>query len=468
MTERLVATADLLLAGRYRLVRVAARRRHTTVWRGADQVLARPVAIRVLDDVDAASEPAKRFLAAAMTAGRLGHLRIASVYDAAVEDGLVYVVSEWVDGPSVADLLRDGPLPAPRATTITAQIAEALLHAHDRGVHHGSLGAHQVLLCPDGRIKVTDFQVGAALSDDDTTDDPVRADTRAAAAVLYAALTARSPFGAEAGLARAPEREGRLLAPRQVRAGVPRDVDTVVLRALLPELQRQAAPITTPRALLDALNALPGDATGAPAPAEERPPPRRLVRLGVPLAGLAGVVVTGLLAGLAVGRVPGPGGKFPVINSQAPEAAGTLVRPTTVRDFDPQGDGQENSNAVPLAFDRDTSTSWQTVTYRTAPAFGNLKSGAGLLVDLGSDVTVRRLELALPADGLSLELRAAGTAGEDATAFPVVASVADGKRTVTVDAKNTRARYWLIWLTKLVPDGKGKFQGGVSEFAFYR
>ena len=473
MAERRVGTVDLLLADRYRLLRPVAHRRHTTLWRAADEVLARTVAVKVLDDPDALEGGTAAFLAAAVEADRLGHPRIASVYDAAVENDLPYVVSEFADGPALADVLRDSALSAPRATTVAAQIAEALVYAHARGVHHGDLAASNVIVCPDGCIKVTDFGIGATVAGRPPAVDPVAADTRAAAGLLYAALTGRSADGADPELPAAPRRDGRLLSPRQVRAGVPREVDAVVVRALLPQASRQPA-ITNPRELLDALGALPGDAGPAGASRREpapvpRPPRSRWMRLGVPTATVLGIGLVSLLAGLAVGRVPARN-KYPVIESQASGAPrGAPVRPVAVRDFDPDGDGQENPRAVPLAFDGDGSTAWATVTYFGQPAFGGLKPGAGLLVDLGAPVPITRVELAFPVEGLSVEVRAGPAPPQDAAAFPVVAGKADVKRTETFTlATPTTARYWLVWLTRLVPDGKGKFQGGVAEFAFLR
>jgi hypothetical protein len=484
VTEQLTAVPDTLLAGRYRLQQPVAPRAATTLWRGLDEVLARPVAVKILDHPDRLAGGTAAFLDAAVAAGRLTHPRVASVFDAAEEGGLTYVVGEWVEGTSLATLLTQGPLSAPRATTIAAQVAETVAYAHSRGVSHGALDGHNVIVCPDGAIKVTDFEVAAACRpagappppDDDLPAE--QRDTRAVAALLYACLTGRSVHGCEEELPRAPFREGRLCAPRQVRAGVPREVDAVVVRTLLPEVLRKSAPIRTPAELVAALAPLPGEGAATRTVPEDDPVPRRSrrwLRIGIPLAVVAGVAVLGLLAGLAVGRVPGQVTKLPGLGSApaaAPEASappGTPIKPVGARDFDPLGDGEENHNEVPLASNGDPTDAWHTTTYYNSPAFGNLKAGVGLLYDFGEPVAFDHVVLAFAQPGESVELRAGDTSGNDAAGYPVNAAAADVKVPVTLKPKpGTRARYWLVWVTRLVQQSDGKFSAGIAEVGFFR
>jgi hypothetical protein len=487
VTEQLTAAPDTLLAGRYRLQKaVAPPGPCTTTWRGLDEVLARPVAVKILHDPAALPGGTAAFLDAAVSAGRLTHPRVASVLDAAEEGGLTYLVGEWVEGTSLADLLRDGPLSAPRATTIAAQVAETIAYAHSRGVCHLDLDGRNVIVCGDGAIKVTDFEVGAASCptggppppDADLPDE--QRDVRAIGCLLYACLTGRSVHGAEPGLPRAPYREGRLLAPRQVRAGVPRELDAVVVRTLLPDALKKSAPIVTAADLVAALAPLPGEGGGTTAralpPDERRPrPPRRWLRLGVPLAIVAAIGVAGALAGLAIGRVPGQVSKLPGLGTQVSAqpaesaAPGTPIAPVSVKDFDPQGDGEENHNEVGLAHNGDPSDAWHTTTYYNSPAFGNLKPGAGLLVDFGKPMSFDRVVVAFGQPGESVELRAADTVTRDIAAVPLVASAADVKVPVTLrPAAGTSARYWVIWITKLVETGTDKYSAAVAEFGFFR
>jgi serine/threonine protein kinase len=463
--------ADLLLAGRYRLLHAAAQRSRTTLWRGLDETLNRPVAVKILD----AGDEVEEFLSAAVAAGRLGHPRIASTYDAAVEDDIAYVVSEWVEGRALSDVLHDGPLSPARATTVVAQVTEAVLHAHQRGVHHLDLDTHNVIIATDGTVKVTDFALGRAVSPSGTVlGEPELLDVQALGAVLYACLTARSAFGAESDLPLAPRRSGMLCTPRQVRAAVPRELDLLVARTLLPP-KGKTPPITTAAAMLRELAALPGEGGGGratPTSVEaprERPRATRWIRWGVPALGVVIVGALSLAFGYVVGEVPPPDTPYPeAAASAAPEvAAATPVKPVTARDFDPDGDGVENRTAVQLAFDRDPSTTWETSRYRNNERFGGLKPGVGLVFDLGTSQSFSRVDIAFSAKGVGVELRAADTPGTGIEAFRVVASSPDSGTNVSLKpAAGTKARYWVVWVTKLVRIEDGRFQAGVAEVSF--
>ncbi|HVE98918.1 MAG TPA: serine/threonine-protein kinase [Mycobacteriales bacterium] len=494
MGERTGAAVDLVLAGRYRLVQPVTGHAVTTLWRGVDEVLARPVAIRTLDRPDAMPGGADQFLDAAVTAGRLAHPRIASIYDASTEDGVSYVVSEWVDGGALVALLDAAPLRPRRATTVVAQVAEAIAHAHECGVTHDDLDTHNVLLSADGSIKVTDFALGALLraAGQGGSREPAAVDLAAEArdvrslgALLYACLTGRSAYGAEPELPLAPTRDGVLLTPRQVRAGVPRELDAVVVRILAPARTRLPA-LTTASEVVAALAPLPGEGPGAalPAPADIAPGhgdarTSRWVRLGIPVAVLGVLAAAALAFGYSLGELPRPPGAVSPLDAPAsevpvaPEAASTAAaRIVAVRAFDPPpGDRQERDRTVPLATDGDASTAWETVRYRSAD-FGNLKEGVGLLFDLGSPVKVRSVEIAFAQKGVAVELRAAATNSDSADGFRVVAADDDaGERTtLKPSATEPAARFWLVWLTRLVKaeDDEGRFHAGIAEVAFGR
>lgn len=473
----LTAAPDTLLAGRYRLQHPVGRTSGcTTTWRGLDEILARPVAVKILDDPGRLAGGTAAFLDAAVAAGRLTHPRVASVLDAAEEGGLTYVVGEWVDGKPLSEVLREGPLSPARATTVAAQVAETVAYAHSRDVRHLDLDAGNVIVCADGAVKVTDFEVGAASRPEGAPEPPdadlpnEERDTRAVARLLYECLTARPP----------QYRDGHLLSPRQVRAGVPREVDAVVVRTLLPEVLRKSAPITTPTELLAALAPLPGEGGGTTAralpPDEPRiRKPRRWLRIGVPVLLIGGVGVAGAAAGLAIGRLPGRASKLPGLgiqqSAQPPASAlpGTKVAPASVRDYDPLGDGEESHTEVALAYNGDPSDAWHTTTYYNSPAFGNLKSGAGLLFDFGTPQTFDHVVVAFGEPGESVELRAADAVGNDPAAVPVVASATDAKVPLTLKpAPGTQARYWVLWITKLVKNGDGKYSAAVAEVGFFR
>jgi len=128
------------------------------VWRASDERLGRDVAIKVLlPHLLHDRERVLRFEHEARTAGALNHPNILSVYDVGERDGAPYLVSEFVDGESLRDRLRNGALPVQSALEIALQVARGLEAAHARGVIHRDLKPDNVFLRADGGVKLLDF-----------------------------------------------------------------------------------------------------------------------------------------------------------------------------------------------------------------------------------------------------------------------------------------------------------------------
>jgi hypothetical protein len=132
-----------------------------------------------------------------------------------------------------------------------------------------------------------------------------------------------------------------------------------------------------------------------------------------------------------------------------------------VRDYDPEGDGGEQGGEVANAYDGDPATSWRTDRYRTA-AFGGLKQGVGLLVDLGRPTRLSLVDVAATRAGARFEVRAGDALG----ALRTVAT-GDGVRPRMTPQAGVRARYWVLWVTGLPRDGEG-FRAGVRELRLLR
>lgn len=470
------STLQTVLGGRFRLMAVVARGPRTTLWKATDETLARTVAVKVLDDHRGAEE----FLAAAYRAGQLSHPGLASVYDASrADDGTAYVASQWVEGPSLAALLRDGPLPPESAVTIIAQVAQAVAAAHRAGVTHGRLHAGNVVVTPAGQAKVTDTAVAAAAAGPPAPGDPARSDTRALGALLYACLTGCWPTGADHGLRAAPSVDERVCTPRQVRAGVPREVDLVTVRAL-NSLRRPGLPAYTESAqVAAALAALVSDSEPAPGPRLPRASARvlwRLLRVALPVALLVAIGTASWYAGLEFGTVRSQSSlpalaPLPSAAPAQPEQEQAVVPLEQVSDFDPGGDEEENSEQVPLATDgaggeADLTTAWTTARYKS-PALGGLKDGVGLLVDLGEPTQVSRVQLVLTDEGADVELRPAQSRpAVSADAPDVVAAVNGAGDVVQLEpSPATTARYWVVWFTDVPGEGED-YQVGVADLQF--
>ncbi|GAA3309285.1 hypothetical protein [Nonomuraea dietziae] len=156
------------LAQRFRLEDRVSESEGATLWKAIDEILARPVAVHTFDpDFPRVTE----VVTAARAASRLTDPRLTQVFDAAEDDGLAYVVSEWVTGESLSDLLAGGPLEPERAAVLVAEAAEALAHAHEHNLHHLCLRPGKLVWTTGNTVKVLGVAVDAAL-EGLTTDDP--------------------------------------------------------------------------------------------------------------------------------------------------------------------------------------------------------------------------------------------------------------------------------------------------------
>ncbi|HEX5294415.1 MAG TPA: serine/threonine-protein kinase, partial [Streptosporangiaceae bacterium] len=154
-----------LLAGRYELVARIGVGGYGEVWRGTDSVLARPVAIKLLQaEHTVVPEAMMRFRAEARHAGALSHPCIAHVYDycePAAPDP-PFLVMELVDGLSLAELLTRGPLDVARAMDVIGQAAAGLSAAHQAGLVHRDIKPGNLLVSRTGQLKITDFGIAHA------------------------------------------------------------------------------------------------------------------------------------------------------------------------------------------------------------------------------------------------------------------------------------------------------------------
>jgi serine/threonine-protein kinase len=188
-----------------------------TVYKVRDLHLERIVALKVLHP-SLTQDPAvvERFRREAQLAARLTHPHIANVFDIAGRSGLIWYTMEYVDGPSLAQLVeRDGPLPVPRVLEILQEALWALHDAHAAGVVHRDIKPENMLLAPDGGLRITDFGLALALrgqgrfggatsqsgtpqfaSPEQLLGERVdqRSDLYSVAAVAYFSLLGRPPF----------------------------------------------------------------------------------------------------------------------------------------------------------------------------------------------------------------------------------------------------------------------------------
>lgn len=484
------------LADRFRLEDRVSESEGATLWKAIDEILARPVAVHTFaPDFPRVNE----VVTAARAASRLTDPRITQVFDAAEDDGRSYVVSEWVTGESLVDLLAAGPLEPERAAGLVAEAAEALAHAHEANLHHLCLRPSHLIWTSGNTVKVLGLAVDAALAGL-TTDNPALEDAEGLGRLLYAGLTGHWPGDEEeGGLPAAPMTDGHFCTPRQVTAGVPGYLDAVTCRAALPESRKGHAALTSPaevaEALADVARPLPIPMAYTPAPAlsttsrsegldtadrqrVHRPQPvaqqMRPMNTGGSLLNRALMTIVVLLVIAAVGvgawtigRSLGAPGvteaeSTPTQSTSAPVAAPEVVKPASADGFDPLGDDRaEHPEMASMAIDGKPDTFWHTTNYNSSE-LGRLKEGVGLLIDMGKSTKIADVVATLSqAPGASVELKVGDA--PDLAALKTVAKAKNvgGKITLT-PAEAASGQYVLIWFTRL-PADDGKFRGTIYD-----
>ncbi len=560
-----------VLAGRYRLVVLLSESGGGFFYRALDQVLARHVALHLIPEDDPRAEG---LMAAARASATLHDPHLLRVLDTDRIDGMCYVVNEWGEGRSLDILLQDGPLQPRRAAWIVAEAGSLIAAAHAAGLAHGRLVPENVLIDEAGAVKVIGFAVDAALHGLPT--GRAATDVVDLAGVLYAALTGKWPGISASTLPPAPQEHGKPLRPRQVRAGVPRVLDTLCDEVLSPVTPNRDHGYGSAAAIVEALNGFVGDPTalaeaesamnrgntnprlprieaplpppptapaveetqaGAPvfyqhldevgwsSPSDEKPPPpppfedhaekplfapdppegqpTRVPRPSAPeesgeywpwgtpppppinagyedeatddgrpwgrIAGIAAVILLLLLAmayAFQRGRDDATDGEDGS-TGRTPNNQAATIPVAAAHDFDPMGDPpEENPAAARFAIDGDTETAWGTSTYRQDLGPGGLKTGVGLVLDLGEVADVAGVSVSFRGAPTVFQLFAAPGATSLPTSLEGLESVADqtaSSPTADVELESpVTTRYLVVWMTSL-PAVKGGFKGSIVE-----
>jgi hypothetical protein len=217
---------------------------------------------------------------AARRAALIDDVRLVRVLDVGSDGEVGFVVSEYVDGDSLATLVERSPLSPPAVRRIIGEVAQGLDGAAGRGLHHLRLTPRSVIVCRDGSVKISGTAVEAAAAglEPDHAATASRVDTVALIALLYSGLTGRWPLG-DAGFPPAPRGEGGgPVPPADLVPGVPNDLDTLCVVTLgsaedgprtPAELVAELAPWPTAEEapLRAAPRRLPGEGAAKPSPA---------------------------------------------------------------------------------------------------------------------------------------------------------------------------------------------------------
>lgn len=245
--------------GRYELHRQIARGGMADVFLARDQLLDRPVAVKVLFP-QFASDPSfvERFRREAQSAANLNHPNIVGVYDWGEEQGTYFIVMEYVDGRSLAEILRaEGMLHPDRAADVTTDVAAALSFAHRNGVVHRDIKPGNIIIAPSGQVKVTDFGIARAFGGGGTdanltqtgsvmgtatyfspeqaqgqSVDP-RSDLYSLGVVLYEMLASRPPFTGDSAVTIAYKQvQEKPAPPSEINGRIPSSIEAIVMKLL--------------------------------------------------------------------------------------------------------------------------------------------------------------------------------------------------------------------------------------------
>jgi serine/threonine protein kinase len=279
------------LAERYRVDALIGRGGMADVYRGADVVLDRDVAIKVLTERDDGERD--RFLREARSMARLNHRNIVAVYDAGRDDGWSYIVMELVEGRTL------GSVPAHELTVHTAirhyvEILEALSYAHENDVVHRDVKPANVMVLANGAVKVMDFGLARRTSDMSSASTAgeivgtiaylpperflgktadARSDLYSVGIMLYETFTGTLPFKSASddlvavifGHVNEPP-----APPRSVNRAVPAEIEHVILKLIEKEPDRR---YQSAQEVVGELRSLLGEGPAAPPDPELQQPP---------------------------------------------------------------------------------------------------------------------------------------------------------------------------------------------------
>src|SRR5918998_829130 len=261
-----MTTTPQVLLDRYEVGRLLGAGGMAEVFEGRDRLLVRRVAIKV-PLAQHAHDPdfAHRFRREAQAAASLSHPNIVGVYDTGTEDGTHFIVMEYVDGRTLKDVIRaEGPLYPERAAEVCADVCSALIAAHARGLIHRDIKPGNVMLTPDGKVKVMDFGIARATTSETITQTAAvvgtaqylspeqaqgqavdyRSDLYSLGCCLYEMLTGTVPFRGATPVAIAYRHVREDPAPpRLLNPDIPASLEAVCLKAMAkrPEDRYQTA-----------------------------------------------------------------------------------------------------------------------------------------------------------------------------------------------------------------------------------
>ena len=244
-----------ILARRYELLELIGGGGMADVYKAQDKLLDRAVAVKILHQQYANdAEFVEKFRREATAAAKLAHPNIVNIYDVGEDGGSQYIVMEYVSGPTLKEVIQQkGCLEPIEAVRIAKEIASALESAHRNNLVHCDIKPHNILVMPDGHIKVTDFGIARAVSASTMTYSgsvmgsvhyfspeqakgtviTTKSDVYSLGVVLYEMLTGQLPFNGETSVSIALKHLQEEPVPiRQLNPSIPPVLEAIVQKAM--------------------------------------------------------------------------------------------------------------------------------------------------------------------------------------------------------------------------------------------
>ncbi len=252
------------LDGRYEIKEIIGVGGMAYVYKAYDNIDNRIVAVKILKEEYLQNEEfTRRFKNESKAIAILSHPNIVKVYDVSFGDRMQYIVMEYVDGITLKEYIEgQAEFKWKEAVHFTVQILRALQHAHDKGIVHRDIKPQNIMLLPDGTIKVADFGIArfsrqdirATRSSDkaigsvhyispeqargEITDE--KADIYSVGVMLYEMLTGKLPFDADSAVSVAiMQMQSEAQPPRQVNAAIPEGLEDITIKAMQKDTSKR-------------------------------------------------------------------------------------------------------------------------------------------------------------------------------------------------------------------------------------
>ncbi|ABP67661.1 protein kinase [Caldicellulosiruptor saccharolyticus DSM 8903] len=246
---------DFVIGNRYSVIEKLGSGGMSIVYKAKDKVLNRHVAIKVLRSEFANDEEfLSRFRTEALAAASLSHPNIVSIYDVGEQEGMHYIVMEYVNGKTLKEFIKEtGRVSTKDAVTIAIQVLRALDHAHKKGIVHRDIKPQNILIDENGIVKVTDFGIARAVSTGTIINTNLtigsvhyfspeqarggyvdnRSDLYSLGVVLYEMVTGVLPFDGDTPISIALKHlQEQPIRPTIYNPDIPRSVEAIILKAM--------------------------------------------------------------------------------------------------------------------------------------------------------------------------------------------------------------------------------------------